>query len=306
MVLEQKGNLMSSGWVVSPEQIQAAFRTPQKQNVPYRVWYPFLEALFLAQAAGKKQMQHSLSGLDVLGVQTRWDAGFPLLQRWEFPLDIDVAEGIFRLLLDCLPLGNEPLRLGHAALSAALTRHPEEHREIWTSFLQHELEPWEAWIEAAECGAAPLVFWGRACLRPSLEWTAERLLQEFPLADSWQQGYCPVCGSLPALLYLQQEGQRLAFCSWCGTEWRMARLQCPFCDNRDHDSLGYLFAENEPEYRVQYCDQCKKYFKMIDQRERMDALLLPLEEWTTLHLDYLAQRDGWQQPPSPSPAVYGG
>ncbi len=162
MVLEQKGNLMSSGWVVSPEQIQAAFRTPQKQNVPYRVWYPFLEALFLAQAAGKKQMRHSLSGLDALGVQTRWDAGFPLLQRWEFPLDIDVADGIFRLLLDCLPLGNEPLRLGHAALSAALTRHPEEHREIWTSFLQHELEPWEAWIEAAECGAAPLVFWGQS------------------------------------------------------------------------------------------------------------------------------------------------
>jgi FdhE protein len=33
---------------------------------------------------------------------------------------------------------------------------------------------------------------------------------------------------------------------------------------------------------------------------------LPLEEWTTLHLDFLAQREGWQQPPSPAPTLYGG
>jgi hypothetical protein len=31
----------------------------------------------------------------------------------------------------------------------------------------------------------------------------------------------------------------------------------------------------------------------------------PLEEWTTLHLDLIAQRAGWKQPPSPSPKVYG-
>jgi FdhE protein len=291
---------------VTPERIEAAFGTPRKQSAPYRVWYPFLKALFLAQAAGKGRMHPPLTIPDRLAVQTRWEAGFPLLQRWEFPVDIEVAEGILRPIFDVLPEGNEPLRAAHAALTAALAKHSGEHREIWESFLQHELEPWETWIETSECGTAALIFWGRACLRPSLEWTAERMLEAHVLGDSWQQGYCPVCGSLPALLYLHQEGQRCGFCSWCGTEWGLARLQCPYCDNRDHESLGYLFAETEPDYRVQYCQLCKMYFKQIDQREQLDALFLPLEEWTTLHLDYLAQEDGWQQPPSPSPAVYRG
>ena len=43
---------------------------------------------------------------------------------------------------------------------------------------------------------------------------------------------------------------------------------------------------------------------MIDARERLDFPYLPLEEWTTLHLDLLAQKDGWKLPASPSPAVY--
>jgi FdhE protein len=70
--------------------------------------------------------------------------------------------------------------------------------------------------------------------------------------------------------------------------------------------LGYLYPEGEPHYRVQFCRRCRMYFKLVDQRELLESLFLPLEEWTTLHLDFLAQRDGWQQPPSPAPAVYGG
>jgi FdhE protein len=194
-------------------------------------------------------------------------------------------------VVEHLPVGNEPLRTAHAALTAALASHPGEHREFWASFLQHELEPWEAWIDVEEGGTAPLIFWGRACLRPSLEWTAEHLLERFPLSASWQKGYCPICGSLPALLYLHGQGERQGFCSWCGTEWGLARLQCPHCDNRDPDSLGYLYPEGEPNYRVQYCRSCRMYFKLIDQRELLAPLFLPLEDWTTLHLDFLAQRE---------------
>jgi FdhE protein len=302
----RKGGFMKSSSGLSPDQIRAAFGTAQKQNAPYRVWYPFLEALFLAQAAGKKRLQLELPELDPLGAQTRWEAGFPLLQRWDFPVDIELAEELLAALVDHLPAGNEPLRTAHAALTAALANHRGEHREFWASFLQHEQEPWEAWIDVGEGGAAPLIFWGRACLRPSLEWTAEQLLERFPLPESWQKGYCPICGSLPALLYLHGEGERQAFCSWCGTEWGLSRLQCPHCDNRDHDSLGYLYPEGEPNYRVQYCRSCRMYFKLVDQRELLAPLFLPLEEWTTLHLDFLAQREGWQQPPSPAPTLYGG
>ena len=47
------------------------------------------------------------------------------------------------------------------------------------------------------------------------------------------------------------------------------------------------------------------YFKLIDPREHLDRPYLPFEEWTTLHLDMLAQCEGWREAPSPSPQVYG-
>ncbi|MGA2400940.1 MAG: formate dehydrogenase accessory protein FdhE [Syntrophobacteraceae bacterium] len=91
---------------------------------------------------------------------------------------------------------------------------------------------------------------------------------------------------------------------WCATRWDLHRLQCPYCENRDHESLGYIGIEEEPRNRVVYCNICRFYFKQIDMRELAYAPYLPLEEWTTLHLDLLALKAGWGQPPSPAPAVY--
>jgi hypothetical protein len=47
-----------------------------------------------------------------------------------------------------------------------------------------------------------------------------------------------------------------------------------------------------------YCDICGFYFKQIDLRELAYASCLPLEEWINLHLDQLAWKAGWRQPPS--------
>jgi FdhE protein len=287
------------------ERIRQAMALASRESSPYLDWYPFLEALFLAQAAGKKTIQLDLPPLTAGLVQTKWQEGFPLLHRWDFPVDTAVAQSILNTVKDQVPAGNDLLVNARNVLASALAAHPGQHADIWRSFLHHEMEPWEEWIDTSICGVAPLLFWGRAGLRPSLEWVAARLLETFPLAAGWLQGYCPVCGSLPALLCLHHQGERRAYCSWCGTTWDLHRLQCPYCDNRLHDSLGYLYAEQEPQYRVQYCRLCKMYFKLIDLRELAHDPYFPLEEWITMHLDFLAQREGLQQPPSPAPAVYG-
>ena len=82
-------------------------------------------------------------------------------------------------------------------------------------------------------------------------------------------------------------------------------LQCPHCDNRRHESLGYLYLDEQPDSRIQYCRICKIYFKLFDTREWLDPPFWPAIEWTSLHLDLLAQREGWLQAPSPAPAMYG-
>jgi FdhE protein len=276
----------------------------KSEKPAYGELYPFLEGLFVIQARVKDSL--NLSSPDLLPdlVDMKWAEGSPLLRRWEFPLDLKAAAMVLAQVKDVIPESNHPFLNAHGVLSQALDRHPEQDQAIWRSFLEHEWEPWEEWLDTEELDVSTLLFLARSCLRPSLEWVAEDLLSKYPLPASWLKGYCPICGSLPALLFLRGEGERMAYCSWCGTTWGLHRLQCPTCDNRYHESLGYFDVEGESIYRVHYCRLCKSYFKLIDTRELLDFPYLPLEEWTTLHLDLLARQEGWQMPPSPSPAVY--
>ena len=286
------------------EKIKQSFALARTEKAAYEEFYPFLEALFLIQAALKSSLKLLPPELSSDLVRTKWAEGFPLLRRWEFPVDVEAAETILTQVKAHIPEANHAFRDSHAALRQALDRHADQKTAIWQSFLEHDWDPWEEWVMTEDIDISSLLFLARSCLRPSLDRVAEDILRRFPLPDTWLKGYCPICGSLPALLFLQVEGERKGYCSWCGTIWGMHRLQCPSCDNRLHESLGYFQVEGEAQYRVNYCRLCKSYFKMIDTRERLDFPYLPLEEWTTLHLDLLAQKDGWQQPASPSPAVY--
>jgi FdhE protein len=286
------------------EKIKQSFALARTEKSAYEEFYPFLEALFLIQAALKGSLKLLPPELSSDLVQTKWAEGFPLLRRWEFPVDVEAAETILTQVRGHIPEANYAFRDAHAALRQALDRPADQKTAIWQSFLEHDWDPWEEWVMTEGIDMSSLLFLARSCLRPSLDWVAEEIARRFPIPDTWLKGYCPICGSLPALLFLQGEGERKGYCSWCGTIWGMHRLQCPTCDNRLHESLGYFQVEGESQYRVNYCRLCKSYFKMIDTRERLDFPYLPLEEWTTLHLDLLAQKDGWQQPASPSPAVY--
>ncbi|MCK8603959.1 formate dehydrogenase accessory protein FdhE [Desulfoferrobacter suflitae] len=287
------------------DKIKQAISSAKSAKPAYSSLYPLLEALFLAQLEVKQNLALDPPSIAPERVQTRWSEGFPLLKRWEFPIDTDAAEKILTALEENIPADNLPLRDAGRALRDALTRLPQNREEIWKSFLEHEWEPWEEWVDTTEKDVASIIFCARSSLRPSLEVAAQDLTDRFPVPASWLKGYCPVCGSLPSLLSLQGEGERRAYCSWCATQWGLYRIQCPSCENRHHESLGYLYTENEPQYHVHYCRLCKTYFKQIDVREMIDPVYFPLEEWTTLHLDLLAQRAGWQQPASPSPIVYG-
>jgi len=277
-----------------------------RANKPaYEELYALLEPLFLIQEEVGDTICLPQLPLDGQAAENNWKQGIPLLKRWDFPVDIQSAETILNAVSLKIPGGNAQLAGAAKALSRAFAAHPQEKQAIWESFLQHEFEPWEEWVDVSEADSASLLFLARSCLRPSIEWTARKLLERFPVPANWLRGYCPVCGSLPSLLFLVGDGERKGHCSWCATQWNLYRLQCPFCDNRLHDSLGYLYIEEEPYNRVQYCRLCKGYFKLVDVRERLDPPFYPLEEWTTLHLDILAQRAGWQQQATPAPGVYG-
>jgi FdhE protein len=137
--------------------------------------------------------------------------------------------------------------------------------------------------------------------RPSIEAGMEQLRGEID-PETWLRGYCPVCGSLPSSSVLKEEvGKRYLLCSHCGYQWRIDRLFCPFCDNREQESLHYLYAEKEEAYRIDLCEKCHQYIKTLDLR-KIEESDPSLEDLATLHLDILASQKGYKRP-VPNPFV---
>jgi FdhE protein len=90
------------------------------------------------------------------------------------------------------------------------------------------------------------------------------------------------------------EGARFLVCSSCGYEWRFMRLKCPFCENKEHERLRYFYIEKEGRaYRVDVCEKCKRYIKTLDTKELGEEVIPLIEDIGTLHLDILAQNEGY-------------
>lgn len=126
-------------------------------------------------------------------------------------------------------------------------------------------------------------------LKPALRVWARGLKGVVDL-DHWQRGQCPLCGSPPLLAEIQgKEGERRLRCGACGADWNYPRLKCAFCASQDYKSLGYISVEGEEEkYRLQTCDQCRGYLKVVVTFDPTPVDLLPVEDLATLHLDLIA------------------
>jgi FdhE protein len=137
----------------------------------------------------------------------------------------------------------------------------------------------------------------QSSLKPALHAWAQSLGRIVDL-DHWRRGHCPMCGNAPALSEIQgKEGERRLRCSLCGTGWYYPRLQCAFCGRRGHKTLGYIAVEGEEEkYRVQTCDSCHHYIKVVVTFDPILPELLPVEDLATLHLDLVANERGFTRP----------
>lgn len=58
--------------------------------------------------------------------------------------------------------------------------------------------------------------------------------------------------------------------------------------------MGYLSVEGEEEkYRVQTCERCQGYLKIIVTFDPIPANQLPIEDLATVHLDAIASQRGF-------------
>lgn len=151
---------------------------------------------------------------------------------------------------------------------------------------EHDLNIEEAYFDLIE-------LFLEESLRPALEILALKYADTIN-RFGWSQGYCPICGREPKIGQIRTEEGRFLFCNQCGFEWLFLRIRCPFCSNEEQQSLAYFTVEDNEQYRVDVCNECKRYIKIVDFRESRREPNLDVEDIATLHLDILANEEGYE------------
>ncbi|MGZ3513403.1 MAG: formate dehydrogenase accessory protein FdhE, partial [Thermodesulfobacteriota bacterium] len=223
--------------------------------------------------------------------------GFSVIQKDDFPVDIEASASLFKELCRIGKEANPHMAEQVNKIEVAIENRRLNLKQLFKrGATEKKIEQ-----AADEFGWDKKVFSFliQSSTKPSIEAAVEQLRGEVD-SETWLKGYCPICGSLPSLSLLKQEvGKRYLLCSYCGYQWRIDRLFCPFCNNKDQESLHYLFAEGEEAYRIDLCDKCHRYIKTIDYRNLAESDPV-LEDLATLHLDILASQKGYKRPvPNP-------
>jgi len=220
------------------------------------------------------------------------EVGFPLVKKEDFPLDVEASIKLFQSLCRIGKAANPHMAAQIEKIIKALSENKIDLKKVLTgSVKEQKIEN----VAADWClDKQVLSFLIQNSIRPSIEAGMEQLRSEVN-AESWLRSHCPVCGSLPSLNLLKGEGgKRYSLCSYCGYQWRIARLSCSVCSNKEPGSLKYFYGEGEEAYRIDLCDKCNHYIKTIDYRnlEESDP---SLEDLATLHLDVLAAQKGYER-----------
>jgi FdhE protein len=267
------------------------------------------------QAANPFQLDHQMA-------LRKLEAGIPLLVDEELPFDFKDARALFLNLCRKME-SSQAVSQSSAGNPTLRTRRPKDIFSLWVraqdgdgnalrveaarqirrAAERGDLDLPQVWamLTSGEWRKLELTASGlkldpdllreltRLSLKPAFQLWASGL-QAVVDFDRWGRGYCPVCGCSPSLSEIQgKEAARRLRCGLCGAGWRFPHLQCAFCDNDDYKQLVYLTLEGEEQrYKVQACNVCRGYLKVIKTFDPIPVDSLLVQELATLHLDLIA------------------
>jgi FdhE protein len=112
----------------------------------------------------------------------------------------------------------------------------------------------------------------------------------------WTQGYCPSCGSWPALAEIAR-GHRVLRCSFCALAWEVPPATCVYC-GKGGESFVTAAPVAEPHGRhIEICSACAGYLKTVETEELLPFPLVAIADMETLELDVMALERGASRPP---------
>jgi FdhE protein len=113
--------------------------------------------------------------------------------------------------------------------------------------------------------------------------------------DEWPHGYCPMCGSWPAIVE-SLSGVRVLRCSFCALAWSLPTVACLYCGEGGSRFVESSPDPERPDRRLEVCGSCRSYVKTIDVTEPSPFPLLAIADLETMDLDVLAMQQGYQRP----------
>jgi FdhE protein len=229
----------------------------------------------------------------------KMEQGLPLL--CDLALDFD-KQAVSELMMQLAAAledagGNEPSRSAAArCIREAFENGAVDMDDLLPHIAEGENDAFCAAAERLDLEPGLLRVLAQNSLRPALQaWS--RQVSPMAAGIPWQRNYCFVCGAGALLAELQDDNQvKHLRCGQCGADWRVRRLQCMHCGNENHRTLGYLYAEGrQARMRVEVCEECKGYIKVIAAFTPTPPELLPVEDLATMHLDFAAEERGYSR-----------
>ncbi|MFH2076837.1 MAG: formate dehydrogenase accessory protein FdhE [Pseudomonadota bacterium] len=265
-------------------------QTYRKMNPHYTELLDILEEILILREEYRRRMKGESFPVEEKLIAAKMAGGFPLVDFSSLGCDLTEPKEYFLALLGIA----EKRDPGETVEMARKIRNGEIlfHDLIYESF--NPLPDEEEAAEDEEDASFDLVeLFIEESLRPALEQVVARHGDAVTKAD-WSEGYCPICGREPKIGEIRdEEATRYLFCNQCGFQWSFRRIRCPFCGNEEQQTLAYFTIEGDERYRVDVCNACKRYIKIVDFRETNRKADMDVEDIATLHLDMLANDEGY-------------
>ena len=228
--------------------------------------------------------------------------GVPVFAGEPIPVPLGLLQTSLFQLCDALAEGGAAESAGHiksaiangtmeagSLLTASLTRNQEAIR---TGSVHRGLAPDLVWL-VAELATTPFVY----ALQQSVFAHRDGADGVFAAAcHSWNHGYCPACGSWPALAECA-DSHRVLRCSFCAVAWELNTYACIYCTESGEPFVTAAPDEERKDRRVEVCSACQGYLKTIDLPALSPFPLVAVVDMETMDLDMAAMEHGYGRPP---------
>lgn len=223
--------------------------------------------------------------------------GQALLRAEDFPYDAEAAANLWNHLLELTAGMPGPMGAAAEAVRAAMTQDANglDPGAAFAAFTSDNADFFAQWEQRLPAAPAMVRFLAQASLTPWLVDASARLAPWHDASAVWEYGHCPHCGHMPLLGQLRgREGARWHVCSFCQLAYRVPRLQCPVCQEKDVEKLRFFSTDQEADYEVHVCETCKNYLKLHVLKEKdATAAIPPLDDLDSLPLDLMARQQGY-------------